>query len=92
MSSSDLLQAIDTFHAWRRDLLLAGHELAPSNESDPELVLSSKMLKVFLKLRPEFSQHLVQLHMYFLEEDYTNRVKPGPWKKQLAAAEAGFIG
>ena len=50
------------------------------------------MLKVFLKLRPEFSQHLVQLHMYFLEEDYTNRVKPGPWKKQLAAAEAGFIG
>ncbi len=86
MTPPDLLQAIETFHAWRRDLLLPGHQAGP-DVPDPELVLSSKMLKVFAKLHPELNHHVVQLQMHFLEEDYTNRVKPDPWRRMLEQAE-----
>ncbi len=78
-------QAIEAFHTWRRDLLLPGHE-AGAEMPDPELVLSSKMLKVFSALHSEYNQHIVQLQLHFLEEDYTNRVKPKPWQDKLDIA------
>lgn len=83
--SGHLRQAIEAFHVWRRDLLLPGHQ-AGTKRTDPELVLSSKMLKVFSALHPEFNQHIVQLQMHFLEEDYTNRVQPEAWREVLRNA------
>jgi len=83
MPTTDLRQAIETFHTWRRDLLLPGHQVASKGVPDPELVLSSKMLKVFSALHPEFNQHIVQLQLHFLEKDYTNRVQPEAWKAAL---------
>jgi len=53
---------------------------------DPQLVLSSKLLKIFSALHPEYNQHIVQLQMHFLEEDYTNRVQPEAWRKVLGNA------
>ena len=82
MPKSDPRQAIEAFHTWRRELLLPGHEAGP-DVPDPELVLSSKMLKLFATLHPEFNQHIVQLQLHFLEQDYTNRVKPEAWQKVL---------
>ncbi len=83
MPTTDLRTAIETFHVWRRDLLLPGHQALGTVAPDPELVLSSKMLKVFSALHPQFNQHIVQLQMHFLEKDYTNRVKPEPWRTLL---------
>ena len=82
MPNAAPLQAIEAFHAWRRDLLLPGHQ-AGTKVPDPELVLSSKMLKVFSQCHPEFNQHIVQLQLHFLEDDYTNRVKPEAWRELL---------
>ena len=82
MPSTAPLQAIEAFHTWRRDLLLPGHQAGPK-VPDPELVLSSKMLKVFSQCHPEFNQHIVQLQLHFLEDDYTNRVKPEAWRELL---------
>ena len=82
MNNTTARQAIEAFHAWRRGLLLPGH-LAGTDMPDPELVLSSKMLKVFSALHPEYNQHVVQLQVHFLEEDYTNRVQPKAWQKVL---------
>ena len=76
-------EAIEAFHAWRRELLLPGHA-AGVEVPDPELVLSSKMLKVFSQLHPQYNEHVVQLQLHFLEEDYTNRVKPDAWRALLA--------
>ena len=53
---------------------------------DPQLVLASKMLKLFSALHPEHNQHIVQLQLHFLEEDYTNRVKPQAWLEVLKIA------
>ena len=75
----------EAVHTWRRELLLPGHATG-SDAPDPELVLSSKMLKVFTALHPEYRQHIVELQLHFLEEDYTNRVKPAEWEEQLRAA------
>ena len=87
MTTTNPLEAIEAFHTWRRELLLPGHEVPAGEEvPDPELVLSSKMLKVFSALHPEYNQHMVQLQMHFLEEDYTNRVKPDEWQQALQAA------
>jgi len=85
MPTTTHLQAIKAFHIWRRELLLPGHE-AGAKMPDPQLVLSSKMLKVFSALHPEFNQHIVQLQLHFLEADYTNRVKPKPWSEKLRNA------
>jgi|GEM_PF-5664018 len=85
MSQNNLLQAIQKFHSWRSELLLPGHQVG-LEAPDPELVLSSKMLKVFSTLHPEFNQQIVQLQLHFLEEDYTNRVKPAVWQEQLRVA------
>ncbi len=79
-------QAIESFHNWRRDLLLPGHE-AGTEMPDPELVLSSKMLKLFSSLHPEYNQHIVELQLHFLEQDYTNRVKPEAWQQVLRTAK-----
>lgn len=76
-------EAIEAFHAWRRELLLPGHATAGPAVPDPELVLSSKMLKVFSQLHPEYRQHTVALQLHFLEDDYTNRVKPDAWYEEL---------
>lgn len=87
--SENLRQAIEAFHAWRRELLLPGHEVEAGEEvPDPELVLSSKMLKVFAALHPEFNQYIVQLQMHFLEQDYTNRVQPEAWRALVADLQA----
>ena len=83
MPSSDIRQAIAAFHVWRRELLLPGHQ-AGTDMSDPELVTSSRMLKAFSALHPEYNQHVVKLQLHFLEEDYTNRVQPEAWQKVLA--------
>ena len=88
MRNTDSRQVIEAFHAWRSELLLPGHA-AGTHAPDPELVLSSKMLKVFTALHPEYSQHVVHLQMHFLEQDYTNRVQPAAWQKQLRAAGCG---
>ena len=85
MPNTNPRHAIEAFHAWRRELLLPGHQ-AGTDVPDPELVLSSKMLKVFSALHPEFNQHIVQLQMHFLEEDYTNRVQPETWRDVLSNA------
>ena len=85
MSNTQPKTAIQAFHAWRRELLLPGHATS-SDAPDPELVLSSKMLKVFTSLHPEFRQHIVELQLHFLEEDYTNRVKPQEWNEVLRVA------
>ena len=85
MSNTEPGTAMRAFHAWRRKLLLPGHATG-SDAPDPELVLSSKMLRVFTALHPEFRQHVVELQLHFLEEDYTNRVKPAEWQEQLRAA------
>lgn len=87
MPNTEQLNAIKRFHNWRRNLLLPGHAAGPA-VPDPELVLSSKMLRVFAKLHPELSQHIVQLQLHFLEEDYTNRVKPKAWQAVREEAEA----
>ena len=92
MLADDLRHAIEAFHAWRRDLLLPGHQVAEPGEAgpempDPELVLSSKMLKVFSAVHPEYNQHIVQLQLHFLAEDYTNRVQPDRWRALLAGLE-----
>ena len=86
MPNSDPLAAIQAFHDWRRELLLPGHATG-TERPDPELVLSSKMLRVFTALHPEFRQHIVALQLHFLEEDYTNRVKPAEWNKALQVSE-----
>ncbi len=86
MPNTNLRQAIEAFHTWRRDLLLPGHQ-AGTDVPDPELVLSSKMLKVFSALQPEFNQHIVQLQMHFLEKNYANRVNPKAWREELAKAK-----
>lgn len=86
MSQANLREAIETFHHWRRELLLPGHAAGPE-VPDPELVLSSRMLKVFAKLHPELNQFMVQLQMHFLEEDYTNRVKPDAWREIMQNVE-----
>ena len=78
-------QSIEAFHTWRQELLLPGHQ-AGTQMSDPQLVLSSRMLKVFSALHPECNQHIVQLQLHFLEEDYTNRVKPEAWQEVLKSA------
>lgn len=97
MSATDPRQAIEAFHAWRRDLLLPGHQVperraaGPLHENpmpDPELVLSSKMLRVFSALHPEYNQHIVELQLHFLEDDYTNRVHPERWRALAAAGES----
>jgi hypothetical protein len=80
VSNPDPKSAMQAFHAWRRELLLPGHATG-GDAPDPELVLSSKMLKVFTALHPEFRQHIVELQLHFLEEDYTNRVKPQQWSE-----------
>ena len=82
MSASGAKAALQAFHAWRRDLLLPGHATGCA-APDPELVLSSKMLRVFTALHPEYRQYVVELQLHFLEEDYTNRVKPDAWQEQL---------
>lgn len=82
MPSSELLQAIESFHSWRRALLLPGHATG-THAPDPELVLSSKMLRVFVARHPEFNRHIVQLQLHFVEHDYTNRVKPLEWQREL---------
>jgi hypothetical protein len=82
MPSSDIRQAIEAFHVWRRELLLPGHQ-AGTDVPDPELVLSSRMLKAFSALHPEYNQHVMKLQLHFLEEDYTNRVQPEAWQKVL---------
>jgi len=99
MVSSDDREAMETFHAWRRQLLLPGHQLAGTQAGkrggtpggpqarDPELAMSSKMLKVFLQLNPQYARHLVQLQLHFLDQDYTNRVKPDQWRRALSAGE-----
>jgi len=86
MSAADPRQAIEAFHSWRRNLLLSGHQVAGSEMPDPELVLSSKMLKVFSAVFPEYNQHIVHLQLHFLEKDYTNRVQPERWRKMLGVA------
>ncbi len=86
MSITTPRQAIEAFHAWRQKLLLPGHE-AGTKMPDPQLVLSSKMLKVFSALHPEHNQHIVQLQLHFLEEDYTNRVEPEAWQEVLSSAD-----
>ena len=83
----DIQQAVQAFHQWRRDLLLPGHA-SGTDAPDPELVLSSKMLKVFSALHPEFLQYTVQLQLHFVEKDYTNRVKPEQWRQLLEKVEA----
>ena len=92
VSSSSPQQAIEAFHAWRRELLLPGHQVVQSQSDDPELVMSSKMLKVFSALNPQYRQHVVQLQLHFLEEDYTNRVKPAAWREVLALANSAPAG
>ena len=87
MPATDPRLAIAAFHNWRRGLLLPGHQ-AGTERPDPELVLSSKMLKVFSALHPEHNQHIVQLQLHFLEEDYTNRVQPEPWREVLDRADS----
>jgi len=86
MPNTDFREAIEAFHLWRHELLLSGHE-AGTETPDPQLVLSSKMLKFFSALHPEYNQYIVQLQMHFLEKDYTNRVKPEAWEKVLRAAK-----
>jgi len=83
MPTTDLRTAIETFHVWRRDLLLPGHQGLGTVAPDTQLVLSSKMLNFFSALHPQFNQHIVQLQPHFLEQDYTNRVKPQPWHEKL---------
>ena len=85
--NTDPRQAIEAFHAWRRELLLPGHQVAGTEMPDPELVLSSKMLRVFSAMHPEYNRHTVQLQMHFLEKDYTNRVEPGAWREVLGAVK-----
>lgn len=75
-------EAIAAFHRWRRDLLLPGYE-SGMDAPDPELVLSSKMLKVFTAQHPELRQRLLPLQLHFLERDYTNRVRPEAWREAL---------
>ena len=86
MESQSVKEAIEQFHQWRRDLLLPGHQTVEQSEIDPQLVLSSKMLKVFLELHPEFRQHIAALQVHFLDQDYTNRVKPEAWQSVCSSA------
>lgn len=73
-------EAIERFHQWRQELLLPGHLVVEHAEQDPQLVLSSKMLKVFLELHPQYRAHMGALQVHFLDQDYTNRVKPEAWE------------
>lgn len=88
MPTTELREAIESFHCWRRDLLLAGHEVTGGEKvPDPELVLASKMLKVFVALHPECQRHIVQLQIHFVKQDYTSRVDPKPWRELLAKVQ-----
>jgi hypothetical protein len=88
MPTSDPREAIEAFHAWRSALLLPGHQVASGDEvPDPELVLASKLLKVFAALYPEFRAPLVPLQRTFLDNDYTARVDPQRWRDALARAD-----
>jgi len=84
-------QAIEAFHAWRAKLLLPGHQVG-TEVPDPELVLSSKMLKVFAAQHPQYLQHIVTLQLHFLEQDYTNRVRPEAWRKVCEAIGDRTVG
>ena len=86
MPNPTLRQAIEDFHQWRGELLLPGHAVVGSQQPDPQLVLSSKLLKVFLALYPEHRPRMAQLQVHFLDADYTNRVNPEGWQDQLRVA------
>lgn len=86
MTQTDFREAIEAFHTWRRELLLPGHAAGGDEVPDPELVLSSKMLRVFAALHPQHNRFMAQLQMHFLEKDYTNRVKPTAWRSLLQQA------
>jgi hypothetical protein len=88
MPSQPLRQAIEDFHRWRQSLLLPGHAVAGAQQPDPQLVLSSKLLKVFLALHPEHRPRMARLQLHFLDRDYTNRVKPEEWQAALTGASA----
>ena len=81
-------QAIVGFLRWRKQLLLPGHAVVGEQQPDPQLVLSSKLLKVFLALHPEHGPQMARLQLHFLDQDYTNRVKPDLWQVALTSAEA----
>ena len=82
MTDQLLRQSIEAFHQWRRPLLVSGHEVS-GDDTDPLLVLSSKLLKVFLALHPDHRPQMSQLQVHFLDQDSTHRVQPEAWQEVL---------